>query len=146
MADLRPWTPFALSLDIERKIDEAFSTLIDEPWGRLSSAWQPAIDVLETHDAYLIEVDLPGVSPEQVEIHVEGNRLTIRGARHATLRAETARSLRVERTFGSFCRTLDLAHAVDPERLEKHVEHGILHARLPKRSPPAVPSAGAPKG
>ena len=50
MADLRPWTPFALSLDIERKIDEAFSTLIDEPWGRLSSAWQPAIDALATHD------------------------------------------------------------------------------------------------
>ena len=74
MPDLPPIRPLRLSLDLDRRIDQVFSELIHEPWGCDfgAAAWQPAVDVYETGDAYLIEVDIPGVPPENVEVQVDG--------------------------------------------------------------------------
>jgi len=125
-----------LSLDLDRRIEQLFTELIHEPWGREFSAteWQPAIDVHETADAYLIEADIPGVAPEDVEVQVDGRRLTIRGTRDTVTwsGSQAGRSVLVERQHGQFCRTLELDHPVAIERLQMQFEQGILRARLPK--------------
>jgi HSP20 family protein len=147
--DFLPLRPLRLSLDLDRRIEEAFEELIHEPWGReLGPAWQPAVDVRETEDAYLIEADLPGVAPEQVEVRVDGRRLTIRGSRHSLTwcREESSKTILIERQRGQFLRTLDLEHAVDPEKLETHFEHGILQARLPKKKGLPAPGGTRPSG
>ncbi|MCC7418904.1 MAG: Hsp20/alpha crystallin family protein [Planctomycetaceae bacterium] len=124
---------------MEAKIDETFDQLIHAPWGRAVENWRPAVDVYETVDAYLIVADLPGVPPDQVEVRVERQRLTIRGVRHTVTRAEYGRSLQIERSHGEFSRSIDLEHSVDEARLETWSEHGTFRARVPKR--PSVHSS-----
>ena len=139
MPDWPPLRPLRLALDLDRRIDELFTELIHEPWGRAfgGGGWQPAVDVFETDDAYLIEADIPGVAPENVEVRVEGRRLTIRGTRESVTwsRSEAGRNVQIERQHGDFCRTLELDHPIDVDRLEKQFDQGILRARLPKKKP-----------
>ncbi len=137
MPDLPSPRPLRLALDLDRRIDEVFKKLIHEPWGRAfgGGGWRPAIDVFETDDAYLIEADIPGVAPENVEIRIEGRRLTIRGTRETVTwsRSQGGWSVQVERQHGDFSRTLELDHPVDIDRLEKKCDQGILRTRLPKK-------------
>jgi HSP20 family protein len=138
-----PLKGLRLSVDLGQRIEQAFSELIYEPWGRgiERKAWQPAIDIYETDDAYLIEADLPGVPPDSVAIRVDGERLTICGTRQSVAWLQEGRSIRIERARGEFCRSLHLEHRVDVEHIDKQYEHGILRVRLPKL-PPDRPSAG----
>ena len=78
-----PNRPLRLVLDVDRHIDAAFEELIHAPWGCevAGSIWQPAIDIYELNDAYVVEADLPGVLPERVEIAAVGRRLTLSGTR-----------------------------------------------------------------
>lgn len=131
------FSPVRLSMDLDREIENAFSRLIHQPWGRCTGLanWQPAVDVLETDDAYLIEADLPGVAQQDVEIRVDDHRLVLRGQRRSLQVSQTGREVRVERSRGEFERSVTLIHAVDPEHMQAHCQDGILHVRLPKRSP-----------
>lgn len=137
MTAFLPSRSLRLSLDLDHQIEQVFEELIHEPWGRDFGAtvWQPAIDVSETDEAYLIEADIPGVAPEQVEVRVDGRRLTIRGRRESLTwsRNQSSRTLLVERQLGHFSRSLELDHPVEVERLETRFEHGTLRARLPKK-------------
>lgn len=138
MGDL-PIRPLRLSLDLGRRIDEAFEELIHAPWGReqlASSVWQPAVDIYEVDDAYLIEADLPGVPPERVEVHAEDSRLTFRGMRETVTSgwSATGRTLLVERRQGQFCRTIEFERPVDTNRVEMQFDRGTLRIRVPKRT------------
>ncbi len=134
---LRHWKPLRLSFDLEKQIDELFSELIHVPWGkrRPEQAWQPAVDLYETENSYLIEIDLPGVAPEEIEIHVEERSVTISGSRHATSWLESAHEISIERRQGQFTRTFHLASRVDPQRVERRHEAGIHYVRIWKVKP-----------
>src|SRR5919202_1854994 len=83
--------------------------------------WLPPIDVYETESAFVVEADLPGVHPENVEINFEQNTLTLRGTRAPTLQAPEKGELRaymVERTSGAFARSVRLPEYVDGEKVE----------------------------
>ncbi|MEX1230241.1 MAG: Hsp20/alpha crystallin family protein [Planctomycetaceae bacterium] len=139
MADMLPFKPIRINLDLQPRIEKAFAELIHEPWGRLleSASWEPAIDVYETGEAYLIEADLPGVPLENIEVRLEGRQLTICGIRRSVTWTQSGQTLHVERAHGHFCRSLHLSHAVDLARMEKQCENGILRIRLPKTTTPA---------
>lgn len=134
---LQPWTPLRL-LDLDRRIDEAFLELIHEPWGRPLSVelWQPAVDVHETEEAYLIEADLPGVPPDAVQLDVEEDRVTLRGSRHSVAWSQEGRTMRVERAQGKFLRTLEFEEPIDVDHVERQFEQGLLRIRLPKLRKP----------
>lgn len=134
MVDPFSLKPLRVKLNLEPRIEEAFSELIHQPWGRMlaAGAWQPAIDVYETEDAYIIEADLSGVAPENVEVRVDDHHVTICGTRQSVTWTQSGQSLHVERAHGQFCRSLQLMHAVDLNGIEKTYENGILHLRLPK--------------
>jgi HSP20 family protein len=135
--DLPLIRPLRLAFDLDRRIEEVFTELIHEPWGRAFGAgvWQPAVYVYETDDAYLIEADIPGVAPENVEVHVEGRRLIIRGTRDTVTwsHSQAGRNVQIERQHGHFCRSLELDHPVEIKRLQTQFEQGTLRARLPKK-------------
>lgn len=134
MAEYQPFKLLRLSFDPDRLIDEAFFELIHEPWGRLldSNALQPAVDIVETEDAYFIAADLPGAEPEHVDVRVEGRQLTICGTRDSVSWMRSGKNVRLERARGEFRRTFELEHTVDVSHIEKQYDHGILHVRLPK--------------
>ena len=119
-----------LFLDIQRHIDETFEKLIYRRWAIPNPAgWIPRLDLHETRDGFLIEVDLPGVPPDQVEIRVTEGALTIAGTRPATALEGALQSQR-ERECGTFCRLVSLPQAVTPEQARAEYRHGTYQIHL----------------
>ncbi len=102
--------------------------------GRQSQNWVPAVDLEDHADHYLVTADLPGIKPEDVEINLDDDVLSIQGER----RMETdegddeKRYRRIERVYGSFKRSFHLPADADPEAIEARGENGVLHIRLGK--------------
>jgi HSP20 family protein len=130
--------------DLERRVDEAFAELIHGPWRGPSAAlgWEPAIDVHERPQEYLVLVDLPGVMPGEVEVHVEGQTLVVHGKRAAQHWAHSGAMIYTERFQGEFVRRIPLPGAVEAAGLQASFTHGLLLIRLPKRAAEAGGSAG----
>ena len=103
------------------------------------SAWTPPIDVYETSDRYVLSAELPGLVRDQIELAVEDNRLTIRGARPASIPdAGDRRYHQVERGYGSFSRTFEFSDAIASDRITADLHDGLLTVTLPKIPPAAA--------
>jgi HSP20 family protein len=118
-------------LTLNRAIDQAFNT----GWNSEARMWVPAIDVVETKDAYVLYAELPGVDASQVDIKFEQNVLTLRGTKPSALNVEKDGELRVfaaERVSGGFERSLRLPEFVDAERISADFTNGLLTITVPK--------------
>src|SRR4051812_26738345 len=128
------WDPFREAVSLR----DAMNTLLQESFvrpGGLSSPGGQAslpIDVSETEDAFVVKASLPGVKPDDVQITVHGDTLTIRGESKAEEEKKGEHWHLRERRFGSFQRSVALATPVDSDRAEARFEHGVLTLRLPK--------------
>lgn len=127
-------SPLASSIDrmltLNRALDQAFG-------GTAAGArvWVPAMDVAERRDAYVVHAELPGVSPDQVDVSFEQNVLTIRGSKPASYNSATDGELRLfaaERVHGGFERAVRLPEFVDAERIEASFANGLLTVTVPK--------------
>ena len=121
----RMWT-------LNRALDQALSAGFDR--ATRAHLWVPAMDVAEKADAYLINVELPGVEPSHVEINFEQNVLTIRGTKPSSFDASNGeyRVYTAERVSGEFERAVRLPDFVDSERIEASYAHGLLRILVPK--------------
>jgi HSP20 family protein len=116
-------------LTLNRALAEAFNGVTG------SRVWVPALDVAERGDAYVIHAELPGVSPDQVDVSFEQNVLTIRGTKPASFDVATDGEVRVfaaERVHGSFERSVRLPEFVDAERIDANFTNGLLTVTVPK--------------
>jgi HSP20 family protein len=125
--------PLGTSLDrmlsMNRALDQAFS---GAPGSRV---WVPAMDVAERGDAYVVHTELPGVSPDQVDVSFEQNVLTIRGTKPASFDVSNDGELRLfaaERVSGGFERSVRLPEFVDADRIEAAYSNGLLTITIPK--------------
>lgn len=92
----------------------------------------PAVDVTETEKAYLVSLDVPGLSKEEIKIELLGDQLKISGER-ATDKDETNKKYHViERSYGRFERTIQLPDNIDSDKVEALHENGVLKIALPK--------------
>lgn len=115
---MRSLVPFA------RELDALF-----EPWHFVEGrSFCPAMDVSEEEDSYRIDVDLPGVKPDEVDVTVEGGELIIRGER----KVEKKGVHRSERSYGSFVRTVSIGRSVDSDKIAATFKDGILSVSIPK--------------
>ncbi len=125
----------AAFLDLQRHIDEMFEELIYRPWAiSTSGSWRPPLDIHETADAYLVQLDLPGMPPDDVQILATDSSLTIHGQRRI-LPPPGVLFQQCERPGGAFQRTVNLARAVDPQRAHAEYRHGVYTIFLPKKTP-----------
>lgn len=130
--------------ETEREVRRLFRELIHQPWGRSSaesSGWQPSVDVCETDEALIIEIDLPGVTRKDVTVEVEGDVLRIGGVRRATITHRGRHYYQVERVTGRFARQLQLPRSVDREAIRARFRAGILTITLPKHHTESRPIA-----
>jgi len=97
--------------------------------GNRVTGFTPPVDVHETEDEYLVEIDVPGVKSEDVNVEVNDNVLSISGSRVAD---ETGAAQLVERPYGTFARTLSLPQGVDSDSIEAGYQDGVLVLRIPK--------------
>ncbi|HVR97680.1 MAG TPA: Hsp20/alpha crystallin family protein [Thermoanaerobaculia bacterium] len=100
--------------------------------GGLPGTWAPAVDVLETEDAYLLFAELPGVRREDIQLQIQERRLELSGRRHSL--GENRNFLRMERSYGPFRRTFDLTVPVDADHITASFQHGVLRVHVPKRA------------
>lgn len=95
--------------------------------------WSPAVDVRETDQAYFIEAEVPGVSPEDIEVTLEKGVLTLRGSRSEEKTDANGQARYSERMFGEFVRRFSLPETADEDNIEAHAEHGVLRLTINKK-------------
>ncbi len=105
-----------------------------EPWRHLprllEEAFTPLADVEETDDAYLVEVELPGIKKDDIDIQITGRRLQVSGERKEKERVGILR--RRERVVGQFHYEVLLPGDVEEDAVEANLDNGVLTVRVPK--------------
>lgn len=123
-------TGTTLQDQINRLFQESFGTGSEE--GNLTT-WAPAVDIHETEHELVVKADLPDINPQDLDIRVENNILTIRGERKFEKKVDEKNYLRVERAYGAFSRSFSLANTVNTEAIKADYKNGVLTLSIPKR-------------
>jgi HSP20 family protein len=121
-------------LSLQGQLNRLFNETFDRSWDEASlTTWAPAVDIFETEQELVVKADLPDIKPEELDIRVENDILTIRGERKFEKKVEEKNYLRVERTYGSFSRSFSLANTVKTEAIKAEYKNGVLTLTVPKR-------------
>ncbi len=99
-----------------------------------STTYIPPVDVREEEDRFVIEADLPGLAPTDIEITADKGVLTLRGERKADKRDNRAVYERIERVSGSFTRRFTLPDNAQAEQIRARFNHGVLELTIPKQA------------
>jgi HSP20 family protein len=130
------WTPMrnlaSFQDEMNRMFDQFFrgGTGREASWGQYT--WAPPVDIYETDDALVFQVELPGVSKDEVSIEIHQNTLMLRGERKHAAQVPDNRYHRTERPYGPFQRSFVLPTLVDQEHVQATYHDGVLELRLPK--------------
>ncbi|MCK4305621.1 MAG: Hsp20/alpha crystallin family protein [Candidatus Eisenbacteria sp.] len=121
----------SLFYNLDNWMDEFFN------WAPLSrtalqSDWLPHVDIREEDEGYVIEMDLPGLDKEDIEVTVDNKLLTISGERKLDETKKDEKVYRRERFCGKFTRSMTFPNDVDAEKIQGSFERGVLHLAIPK--------------
>jgi len=137
MTKLIPWKDQEIN-KLRKEIDHLFSRV----WSGFGAsvfpgerAGAPFIDVAETEKTLTLKAELPGINPDDLDISVEDDVLTISGEKYDENVEEKGYYHRVERTFGSFSRGIRLPCRVEVDRIQATYKKGILYIVMPKCKP-----------
>jgi HSP20 family protein len=97
-----------------------------------NAIWAPPVNVREDGSSVYVEMEVPGVDPDAVEISIEDRLLRIAGEKRQEVERESETFHVLERRYGRFERSFTLGRAVDPEAIEASYDAGVLTVRLPK--------------
>lgn len=127
-------------MEVQQEVRRLFQELVHQPWGAhelsQSASWQPRCNMEETDDAIIVEVELPGVTRENVHLSVEGDVLRISGERHASSQRQGRNYHYLEQHYGRFERQLRLPRSINREGIAAEFSNGILSITLPKNNQP----------
>jgi len=129
--ELVRWEPFEGLNRIHSRIND----LLDDGFGRpgaISGKWYPAVDILESNDAYVIRAELPGMKKEDFNLEVKDGTLTLTGERKSEKLTDGIRYRHAERIEGKFVRTFSLPETVKQDAIKATYRDGILEIHVPK--------------
>jgi HSP20 family protein len=129
------WEPLRELNSLQSEMNRLFNTVFDTPSGSSGNVlrrWMPAMDLVESGDHFVLRADLPGMGEDDVNIEFEDGTLTVSGERKAEHEETNEGFHRVERSFGSFSRSLTLPQGIDPEAVTASFDRGVLEIRIPK--------------
>ena len=120
------------------QINRLFNTLFDTatPVAGRVTRWTPALDIVENDGEYVVRADLPGMGDDDVKVEVRDGVLRITGERKSETEERKDGYTRIERSFGSFARSLTLPEGVDPESVKASFDKGVLEIHVPKPEAP----------
>ena len=136
MPQMTRWDPFREAVTLreamDRLFEDSYTPVRRQADGNNGSerTWRLPLDAYVTADEIIVLANMPGVKPEEVEITIEGDTLTIRGERPRPL--ENVDYVMQERPFGKFQRTLNINIPVDANKAEARYENGLLTLVIPK--------------
>jgi HSP20 family protein len=117
----------------------------DQAWNL--TPWAPPVDIFEKDGNLVVKVEAPGVRPEDINVHLENNTLTVRGERKLEEDVQREHYHRIERTYGRFTRSFTLPPQYDQEKVQAEFKDGVLRIVVPvseKARPRQIPVAAAP--
>jgi HSP20 family protein len=131
------WEPWHEIVDIENWADDffrqTFSRWFDSGKRVRNRMWSPPADVYETDDHVVINAELPGMDPEQIQARIEGQTLFLKGDRKRDSKAKAKDYYLAERVYGPFTLSLALPSSVDPESVTAQYHNGVLTLTVAKR-------------
>jgi HSP20 family protein len=123
--------------DMIREMEERMRRLWQElplaAHPEVSGEWMPRVDVSETDDEVRVRAELPGLAPEDLDISLDQDRLILKGEKKEEREKEEKGYHLVERSFGSFYRTIQLPVEVDPGKIEAAFKNGVLTINMGKQ-------------
>jgi HSP20 family protein len=131
MANLVRWDPVQEMTSLHDAMNQLFSESFVRP-GSMTGAFQPAVDLYETEHEYVVKLAAPGLKPDNFEITMQQNVLTIQGRTQEEEKQEGARYHVKEHRFGEFSRTIQFPTQVDADKIQASMSNGILTVRVPK--------------
>jgi HSP20 family protein len=123
---LAKWDPFR---DL-KSVEDEFDRLMGRAFSR--NTWVPALDVRETEDRYELSLDLPGLEANDVSVNYEDGTLTVSGKREFSSEDSGETWHRIERSFGTFARSVRLPRAAHGDKIEATFDKGVLTVSVPK--------------
>ena len=126
--------PFREFFDLQRGLNQLFDSSFGTPSEDVAlKAWTPAVDVYEDDNAFLIKLELPEVSRDDVKVNLNENTLSISGERRVENEQKRENYHRVERSYGQFYRSFTLPPNVNAEAINAQFKDGVLRLTLPKK-------------
>ena len=127
----------SLQQEIDRLFDD-FTRGFPSLGSAVTNVALPTMDVAETDKEVEITAELPGLEEKDVQINVADNILTIRGEKKAETEQKDKNYRLVERSYGSFERSLELPKGIDLDAIKASIDKGVLKVTVPKRAPAQV--------
>ncbi len=130
------WDPFVEMAGLHQMADQLFGEFFGRTPFKMAateSLWSPVVDVYETEESIRLVADLPGVKQEEIQVSIEGDTLTLKGERKRDAEVKEDQYYRVERSYGTFQRSITLPSVVDPHKVKATYRDGVLEILLPKK-------------
>ncbi len=126
--------------ELERRVEEffrrPFSIFGPTWWPRLRfpefEEMSPSVDIFEEGDDVVVKAELPGMKKEDIEVKLTDNTITISGEKKKEEKVEKKDYYRLERSYGSFCRSFSLPSEIQTDKAKAQFKDGILEVRIPK--------------
>ena len=129
------WKPFRDMVSIQDEMNRLFEDFFGQTptrAGWTNGAWNPSVDVSEDKDSVIIRAEMPGMTKEDVKISIQDNVLTLKGEKKQEKEEKEKNYHRVERSYGSFCRSFQLPTSVKNDKVKASYKDGVLCVTLPK--------------
>jgi len=136
MADITEWKPFREVSRLRREMDRLWEDYFGPGRRALqpfAEAWLPALDVSETGDKVTVKAEVPGMEAKDIEISMVGDTLTIKGEKKAEKEEKEESYHLVERSYGSFVRSIRMPAPVNADKIEASYKNGVLTVTCPKK-------------
>ena len=139
MFDLIPWRNREGKeiVGFRRELDNLFNRFFESDFSYPREVlkrgdWYPSVDISEESRAITVKAEIPGIESEDLNVTLDGRRLTIRGEKKQEKEEKEENLHRVERYYGSFTRTVELPAEVDPDKIDASYKKGVLQIVLKK--------------
>lgn len=126
------YEPWSLLRQLQKELEYHQSDSTEDS-SIATAEWVPKVDIREQTHQFTIYADIPGVKPDDIEVSMESNMLTIKGQKESESKTEQEGYKRVERSFGSFHRRFNLPESANGEAISAKFKHGVLEITIPKR-------------
>ena len=130
---LEPWTIMnLLNRDLDRFVNRPYGVPAVDEGSNTAADWIPAVDIHEEQERFVLRADLPGVSPDNIDVNMENGVLSLSGERSEESSDEIDGLKRFERVSGKFYRRFNLPETADAEGISARCANGILEISIPK--------------
>lgn len=129
------WDPFQQMNRLQDRVNRLFNESAYRPTEEndFFGVWAPPVDIFETDNELVLKAELPGITPESVDIRIENNTLSLKGERRFEDESKKDNYHRMERSYGTFIRSFTLPRSVEQEKVSADYKDGLLTVTLPKK-------------